>query len=217
MISNRLISISKYTKGFTNLLDVGSDHGLLPIYAIKNNYVSSAIASDINYKPLIKAKENFKKNNVNIETIVYDGIPETDSDVIVIAGMGSELVIKILEETLDNAKNWKRLVLCPNTDYDMLRAYINHKFMIVDEETIFDKKHYYEIIVVEKGESNYSCDELYFGPILLKKKEETFINKLKKDLSNYKKIVDGITDKVKQEEIRNNIRRIEELLCQDTL
>ena len=52
---------------------------------------------------------------------------------------------------------------------------------------------------------------------LLKKKEETFINKLKKDLSNYKKIVDGITDKVKQEEIRNNIRRIEELLCQDTL
>ena len=217
MISNRLISIAKYTKGFINLLDVGSDHGLLPIYAIKNNYVKSAIASDINYKPLIKAEENFKKNNVNIDTIIYDGIPETNSDVIVIAGMGSELVIKILEETLDNAKNWRRLVLCPNTDYYMLRSYLNHKFMIVDEEVIYDKKHYYEIIVVEKGESNYSSDELYFGPTLLKKMDEPFINKLKKDLFNYKKIVDGITEKDKQNEIRKNIKRIEELLCQDTL
>ena len=217
MISNRLISISKYTKGYNLLLDVGSDHGLLPIYAINNNYVSNAIASDINFKPLIKAKENFKKYNLEIETIIYDGIPETNADCIVIAGMGSELVIQILEKTLNNAKNLKRLILCPNTDYDMLRTYINHKFNIVDEEVVYDKKHYYEIIVLEKGNSNYNDYELYFGPVLLKNRSKEFLNKLEKDLKTLKNIVSGITDLTKKENVEKEIKMIEEILCQDTL
>ena len=217
MISNRLISISKYTKGYNLLLDVGSDHGLLPIYAIKNNYVKDAIASDINFKPLIKAKENFKKYNLDIKTIIYDGIPETNADCIVIAGMGSELIIQILEKTLDNAKNLKRLILCPNTDYEMLRTYINHKFNIVFEEVIHDKNHYYEIIVLEKGDSNYNEYELYFGPILLKNKSKEFLNKLEKDLKTLKNIVNGITDLIKKEKVEKEIKMIEEILCQDTL
>ena len=105
MISKRLKEIAKYSNGFNLLLDVGSDHGLLPIYAIKNNFVNEAIASDINFKPLIKAKENFNKYELNINTICFDGIPETNADVIVIAGMGAELIISILEKTLINAKN----------------------------------------------------------------------------------------------------------------
>ena len=217
MISKRLKEIAKYTNGYNLLLDVGSDHGLLPIYAIKNHYVNEAIASDINNKPLIKAKENFAKYELDIKTIVYDGIPETNADVIVIAGMGAELVISILEKTLNNAKNLKRLILCPNTDYYMLRCYLNHKFNIVNEEVIYDKNHFYEVIVLENGTSNYTDKELYFGPILLKERKELFIKKLNKDLFNYKKIVDGITDKNKQNEIKNEIEMIEEILCQDTL
>ncbi|MCR5461626.1 MAG: class I SAM-dependent methyltransferase [bacterium] len=217
MISSRLISISKYTKGYNLLLDVGSDHGLLPIYAINNNYVKDAIASDINFKPLIKAKENFKKYNLDIKTIIYDGIPKTNADCIVIAGMGSELIIQILEKTLDNAKNLKRLILCPNTDYEMLRTYINHKFNIVFEEVIYDKNHYYEIIVLEKGDSNYNEYELYFGPVLLKTRSKEFINKLEKDLKTLKNIVNGITDLIKKENVEKEIKMIEEILCQDTL
>ena len=212
MISKRLKEICKYTKGYNILLDVGSDHGLLPIYAIKNGYVKEAIASDINYKPLIKAQENFTKYNVNIETIIYDGIPITNSDCITISGMGSELIINILEKTLNNAKSLKRLVLCPNCDYEQLRSYINNKFNIVDEDIVYDKNHYYEIIVLEKGNSNYSDKELYFGPILLKKKSEVFINKYKKELNTYKKIVDNITDNTKRSDIEEKIKWIEGIL-----
>lgn len=217
MISNRLVSISNYSKGFDILLDVGSDHGLLPIYVIENKFVKKAIASDINEKPLEMAKLNFLKHEVDIKTIIYDGIPETDADVIVIAGMGSELIIQILEKTLSNAKKLKRLILCPNTDYDMLRNYINHDFMIIDEEIIYDKKHFYEIIVLEKGKSNYDEKEIFFGPFLMREKSELYIKKLKKDLQTYKKIVNGITDLNKKEEISLKIKWIEELLCQDTL
>lgn len=212
MISNRLKSIAKYTNGFDILLDVGSDHGLLPIYAIENHFVKDAIASDINESPLIKAKENFSKHNLDIKTIIFDGIPESNSDVIVIAGMGSELIIKILDKTLNNAINLRRLILCPNTDYYLLRSYLNHKFIIVDEEVIYDKNHFYEVLILEKGNSNYTDKELYFGPILLKNKSELFIKKYKKILDSYKSIVDGITDKVKQEEIKREIKMIEEVI-----
>ena len=169
MISKRLKEIAKYTSGYNLLLDVGSDHGLLPIYALKNKYVNEAIASDINSKPLIIAKENFAKYNLDIKTIIYDGIPKTNADVIVIAGMGAELVISILEKTLNHAKNLKRLILAPNCDYDILRNYVKKSFKIVDEDIIYDKNHYYEIIVLEKGMEEYSDIDLLFGPILLKK------------------------------------------------
>ncbi len=217
MISKRLKEISKYTKGYNLLLDVGSDHGLLPIYAINNDYVKDAIASDINYKPLIKAKENFTKYNLDIKTIVFDGIPETDADIIAICGMGAELIIQILEKTLNNAKNLKRLILSPNNDYYILRQYLNNKFNIVWEEVIIDRNHYYEVIVVELGNSNYSDKELYFGPILLKTRTKEFIDKLNKDLSTLKNIVDGITNDNKKIEVKKEIEMIEEVLCQDTL
>jgi len=217
MISERLKRISEYTKGYNLLLDVGSDHGLLPIYAIKNGYIKDAIASDINYKPLIKAEENFKKFDLDIKTVVYDGIIECDADVINISGMGSELIIQILEKTLNNAKNLKRLILCPNTDYYILRQYLNHKFIITHEEVVYDKKHYYIIIVLEKGNSNYTDKELYFGPILLKERTELFMNKLNKDLRSLKNIVNDITDLEKKKEVEKEINMIEEVLCQDTL
>lgn len=212
MISKRLKEIAKYTNGFNLLLDVGSDHGLLPIYAIKNHFVNEAIASDINSKPLIKAKENFNKYELDIDTFIYDGIPNTSSDVIVIAGMGAELIISILEKTLNNAKNLKRLILAPNCDYDILRRFVAKSFKIVDEDIVYDKNHYYEIIVLEKGIENYSDIDLLFGPILLKKKSETFINKYKKELNNLSSIVDNITDLNKKKEIEERIKLIKDLI-----
>ena len=212
MISKRLKEIAKYTDGFNLLLDVGSDHGLLPIYAIKNHFVNGAIASDINNKPLIKAKENFNKYNLNIDTIIYDGIPKNNADVIVIAGMGAELIISILEKTLNNANNLKRLILAPNCDYDVLRRYIIQYFKIVDEDIVYDKNHYYEIIVLEKGKEEYSQLDILFGPILLKKKSEIFINKYKKELNNLNNIIDNITDLKKKEEIETKIKLIKDMI-----
>lgn len=212
MISNRLIEISKLTKGFNTLLDVGSDHGWLPIYAIKNNFVCKAIASDINEKPLLNAKKNIEDNNLDIELINCDGIPKTNADVIVIAGMGAELMIEILEKTLCNAINLKRLVLSPNCDYDILRKYMNHKFRIVDEIIIYDKKHFYEAIAYDLVGESYNCKELYFGPILMKKKDELFIKKYKLRLDKLNEIVDGITNEEKKKEIEKEIKMIKEMI-----
>lgn len=216
MISKRLIGVSYFTKGFDTLLDVGTDHGFLPIYALKNGLVSNAIASDVNEQPLLNASTNIIKSNLSIETILYDGIPVTKADVISVCGMGGELIIEILEKSLCNARNLKRLILAPNTDSYMVREYIcNNGFILVDEAIIKDKNHYYEVLVLEKGNKNYSPKDLYFGPFLLKKKNKEFKEKYMKKLCKLESIVSNITEGFRKEKINEEIKLIKELFCND--
>lgn len=212
MISRRLIEVAKYTKGFNHLLDVGSDHAYLPIYAMEKGLIRKATASDIGEGPILNARKNILEAKLDIDTIIYDGIPQTNADVVCICGMGGELIKEILKKTLNNVKNVKRLILAPNTDVIMLRNFITSiGFKLVDEDIIKEKNHFYEILVLEKGQVPYSKEELFFGPFLLKKKKEEFVDKYTKRLKKLNSIIDGITEKLKKEEIKEEIEFIKKL------
>ncbi|MFA6940089.1 MAG: tRNA (adenine(22)-N(1))-methyltransferase TrmK, partial [Clostridiaceae bacterium] len=47
-ISKRLIAIAEKVDKCKTVLDIGTDHGYIPIYLIKNNICNNVIASDIN-------------------------------------------------------------------------------------------------------------------------------------------------------------------------
>ena len=57
------------------LLDVGTDHGLLPIYLLQEGIISNAIAVDICAGPLEQAKRNAQKYNLlnKMDFIVSNG------------------------------------------------------------------------------------------------------------------------------------------------
>lgn len=203
----RLEACLEFIKGHDFLIDVGSDHAYLPIMAIEKNYVSRAIASDVNLGPVNNAKKNIKDLNLDnkIEVLKYDGIPPNDCDVLNISGMGGELMVKILDSTLKNAKNLKSIVLAPNTDCYLVRKYLSQNgYRIVDENIIF-YRHYYEIIKFEKGSASYSQDELYLGPILMKKRSNVFIEKYTKLLNHLENIKKNINDSLRLSEINNEI------------
>ena len=86
------------------ILDVGTDHGYVPIHLVKNKRVISAIAADISGSSLQKAKDEIKKNNLSDVIFVREGnglqvITDKDEvDTVVIAGMGGVLISDILEE-----------------------------------------------------------------------------------------------------------------------
>lgn len=54
MISKRLNKISSHIKG-KRMADIGTDHGLVPIFLIENKIVDYAIAADISKPSLQKA------------------------------------------------------------------------------------------------------------------------------------------------------------------
>ena len=154
-INKRLKKISAYLLDSKKIIDIGCDHALLGIYLCLNNDEISVIASDINEKPLIKAKENISHFSLDsrIKTKLGDGLDtiENDVDTVVISGMGTMNIIKILEN-INNYPNVSKLVLSPNNDFSLLREKIQDlNFEIAKEEIVKDKNKYYLIIEFKKG------------------------------------------------------------------
>ena len=94
--------ISKYKQGSV-LADIGSDHGYLPCYLVKNKIITCAYACDVAQGPLDSAKETIKQYGLEDKVFALLGnglnpILDREVDMISIAGMGSYLISEILEE-----------------------------------------------------------------------------------------------------------------------
>ena len=63
-LSKRLNWIIEKLNKVEVIMDVGTDHGYIPIYLVKNNIAKKVIASDINKEPLKKAKINASLDGV---------------------------------------------------------------------------------------------------------------------------------------------------------
>lgn len=195
MNSKRIVAIATLVKKNSLILDIGTDHGYLPIYLLKNNIVNSAIASDISKNALNSAKINIKKNNLEnkIKLYVTDGIQDiTDKyDTIIISGMGTDTIKHIL-----NSENLPlNIILQSNTKhYDLRKFMMNKGFAIEKEIVCKDNNLWYPIISYIKAKEVLTEEELLFGKsnnkeyyIFLKNKYEKILSKLPS--KNQKKIL----------------------------
>lgn len=178
-ISNRLKTIASFVDDNSNVIDVGCDHALLDIFLVETKKNIKVIASDVNEGPLKGALQNIKEHNLEqiIEIKLGDGIKtiSDNTDTIIISGLGGETIIKILKDDQDKLTNIKTLILSPHGDiYEVRKEVINLGFKIIDEEFLYDQNKPYTIIKFIRGKEIYTDDELYFGPILLKKKNDSF-------------------------------------------
>jgi len=189
-LSKRLEVISSLIPNGVNIVDIGCDHGFLSIYLSQSKKVNKVIAADINENALRNAAANIKKYQLTdlIETRLGDGldvINESDHiNSIVIAGMGEHTIIGMLHKNKSKLANIHSLVIQSNTRIEFLRReVVKLGYMITDEALVLDGKKIYTIIKFEKGKKHYSNKEYYFGPILLKNKNELFTTYHKQELA----------------------------------
>lgn len=193
-LGKRLEAIASFIKDNTNIIDVGCDHALLDIYLAQKYQNINIIASDINKNALENAKKNIKKYKMEkrIATILSKGLENiniSNTDTIVISGMGSHTITGILYNSLSKLKKVNTLILQSNNDLDFLRNkvtkigyYIDNEFLVKDTNII------YTVIIFKKGHKFYNKQQLYFGPILIKEKNKLFIEKCQNDLEKLEKI-----------------------------
>ena len=98
----RLNLIVNQIKKNERVLDIGTDHGLVPIFLLKKNITNNIMASDLNEEPLNAAKLNLEKEGYldSVELKLMNGIEHIDPndfDTIIIAGMGGQTISKIIE------------------------------------------------------------------------------------------------------------------------
>lgn len=212
-ISKRLKTVAGEVK-YTTVADIGTDHGYVPIYLVKNKLADKAIACDINKGPLLKARENIEANCLNnkIETRLGSGLTPIvigEVEAAVIAGMGGMLTIEILKESSEVVQSLKQLVLQPQLDIDSVRRYIHSiGFKIENEEMLIDEGKYYTVINAVHGEEeNYNPCQYMFGKINLDKKsiilERYLIHRLGK--------LTEIKEKLKNSGTDNSIKKVDEL------
>lgn len=209
-LSKRLISISNFIDDNSKVIDVGCDHALLDIYLFKNKKNISLIASDVRSGPLKQAKRNIDKYNCDIKVKLGYGIStiESDVDTVVIAGMGGDTIVDILNNDSNLLVNVEKMVLSPQSEWMKVRKVISSLgFYISNEILVEDSDKYYLIIVAKKGYKDYNDLELEYGPLLLKNKSLEFLSYYKKVLAEEEKVLEKIP-KEKIEEYKNKEKEI---------
>lgn len=154
-ISKRLETIAKYVTPGYRVADIGTDHGYVPIYLLRNQICPHAIAVDLSKGSLAKAEQNIARAGLSdqIECRISDGLTEIqpgEVDSIVISGMGGILIDKILRARMEVVTTAKELVLSPHRNPDLIRSFAKENgFEIISDEKILDKKKMYTIIKIE--------------------------------------------------------------------
>lgn len=165
-LSNRLKAIVKFVDKKDSVVDVGCDHGYLSIYLKEIIKVKKIIASDINQNALNSAINNIKKSNLDIETVLSDGIKDVNLkgiNTLVISGMGTSTILHILSDS-DKLKNINKLLLQSNNDHEDLRRNLNKiGYYLEDETYTFDKGKWYVTCKFVKSEQTNSEDVIKYG------------------------------------------------------
>lgn len=174
-LSNRLSEVAGLITPGLRVADVGCDHGYLSIYLCQNKIAKAVIASDVRTGPLSKAAENINTYELSdvIDLRLSDGLKMIDPgevDSIVMAGMGGNLMMEILEAGKDVTANAKELILQPQSEVRGLRHYLqDNGFMIVSESMVFEDNKYYPMMKAERDEMHWDREiDFIYGKILLR-------------------------------------------------
>ena len=168
-LSKRLSAVAEFVTPGGCLVDVGTDHGYVPIALLEQKKISSAIAMDVNRGPLERAREHIAQYNMGdyIETRLSDGLHALqagEGDSLLIAGMGGGLTVRILSEGEPLLSGFGELILEPQSDIDRVRAWLlEHGFFLAQENFVEEDGKYYPILRAVHGEKeDLKAEELFY-------------------------------------------------------
>lgn len=154
-LSTRLQAVADYIRPNSIMADIGTDHGQLIAYLAINDIIAKGYACDVNMLPLEKAWETISACKIEhkVELFLTNGLLRLDNKGITdiaIAGMGGELIGKIMGNAdwiKDPSLNF---VLQPMTRDHKLREYlVVEGFSIVEEKAVSCGKFLYSVMKVQ--------------------------------------------------------------------
>ena len=172
-LGERLKACADFVRNGSRVADIGTDHAYLPIWLVKNNIAKFAIAADVNSGPLESARKNVEKYKVPefVDFRLSDGlekIGENEVDDIIIAGMGGELIKRIIFDAPWLANTEKSLILQPMSSVAELRlALLEKGIKVFAEKAVIDCGKVYSIFRCSYVAETLHEDELfqYMGKI----------------------------------------------------
>jgi len=168
-LSPRLQAVLDMVEPCEVLADIGCDHALLAIAAVRQGKARHVFATDINLPPVLAAQRNVATFGMedSISVVIGNGLnclPAEALHQVVIAGMGGRLIRSILEKAPAKEgvlPSSSRFILQPMNHQVDLRLWLADAGWQVDKESIIhEKRHYYQIIAASPGAVPYKISWL---------------------------------------------------------
>lgn len=165
LTNKRLLACARLMKEYPcehrRAADIGTDHGYLAAYLVETGICESAVAADINPKPLDSARRTVSERGLTdrIDLVLSDGldsVPRDGMTDIICAGMGGELIADILSRC-----EWAKectLYLQPMSKPEYLRRWLyEHSFEVQEEIAQRDGRFVYSVMCVR-----YAPEGIYY-------------------------------------------------------
>lgn len=215
----RLKTIADMVDKTEVIADIGTDHGYLPVYLLKNNIVKRAILTDLNEGPLQNARKTAKKYKVDssCEFLKGDGLSPLagySADVISFCGMGGELISTMLENNITIAQSASRLIFQPMNNKEILqKKLLNEGFCLDEVRVVRDKKHFYFIFSshFENTPLFYNECDLEFPISLIRKKDPLMKEYLTYRLNVEKRVYENALNGNSLDECKRREQKIKEI------
>lgn len=188
-LTPRLSSVASFVKKGSTVADVGTDHGFIPVYLIQNGISPFAIASDINSGPLESAVRTAREYSVSDKISFVcapglDGVEERSVDTVIIAGMGGETIVGILDAAPWLKDNKTHIILQPQSKQELLEDFLNSNgYEVNSAKLVKDSGRLYMVLslkfegVRKRGSTTFFAEFLK-SDILFKEYAEGIIKKL---------------------------------------
>ena len=168
-LSKRLAAVAGCVEKNSTVIDVGTDHGLVPVWLVQAGIAGKVYATDLKPGPLHRAGELVRETETEefIKLCICDGLDgfgAADADTVIVSGMGGENIAGILSRALWT-KDGVHLILQPQSKNDTLRRFLlENGYTVQSEHLVEDTGRFYQILCAcgGKGEA-YTEAELYTG------------------------------------------------------
>ena len=216
-LSRRLETIASFVPDGSTVADIGTDHGYIPIHLVQEGKAKHAIAMDVRKGPLLRAQAHIHEAGLeaHVEVRLSDGLlklEQNEADCVVIAGMGGELIIHILEEGRGLWEGIPHWVLSPHSELDKVRRFLEEQEFFIERETMIKEEgKFYTVMGINRtnkaGEKDNREISYRYGRSLLESKDPVLKEYLKKEEEQLEQIMRGLSES----QTEAAVRRIEEL------
>lgn len=166
-LDDRLLFAAEYVTPNGIAADIGTDHAYLPCYLVQNGISKRCLACDLREGPLKKAAQTVDECGLqrDIKLLMCDGLSGLDENDraeltdIIIAGMGGETIITILQNAEWVKDVRYNFIFQPMTKAHTLRRYLcENGFEIADETAVVAANKHYTVMNVHFSGKAAECD-----------------------------------------------------------
>ena len=183
-LSPRLAALADAIAPGSRIADVGSDHGLLPLWLAASGRAAYCLAAE-KTEELLAGVARPKTDAPWAQRLAYragDGLgairPDDRIDTIVLAGLGGRTIVRLLGAPEAESATLRRLVLQPRSEPARTRLWLTkHDWRLIGERLTEERGRFHLTLTAERGNDKglYDHDTLSFedllaaGPLFVRK------------------------------------------------